>query len=349
MPIIQEGELKKQITQQNFAMLYVLFGQEKFLLKKAANSLIKKAGAVDVPEFNFNEFGADAEIDKIADAVQALPLMAEKKCVVVSDFNPDEKNAADLKKVNELLNDLSDTTVLIFYFPTADSGAKPSAKWRNFLKLAAEKGMVTEFAKKDFGELSRRVIKEAEKKGCELSRRNAEMLVEYTGNELLQLMNEIQKLCAYANGAEITSDMIELLVAKNVDTTVFMLADSLAAGNYEKSYQLMKSLIESGEEPVAVLAALSSAYVDMMRVKAATQSGFSSSEPAKYGDYKGREFRLRKAERSAKNLTLDKLREILKVLLETDISLKSSKIAPQILLDLLIAKILLCTKGDEFR
>lgn len=349
MPIIGESELKKQITQQNFAPLYVIYGAEKFLLKKAAMSLIKKAGEVNVPEFNFNEFGANTEVDKIADAVQALPLMSARKCVVVSDFNPDEKNAADLKKLNELLSDLSESTTLIFYFPTADAGTKPSAKWRNFLKLSAQKGMVTEFAKKDFGELTRRVIKETEKKGCSISRRNAEMLVEYSGNELLPLMNEIDKLFAYANGAEITSEMIELLTPKNTETTVFMLADSLAIGNYEKSYILMKSLIESGEEPVAVLAALSSAYVDMIRVKAATQSGLSASEPAKYGDYKGREFRLRKAERSAKSLTLENLRDILGILLETDIALKSSKISAQVLLDSLIAKLLLCTKGEGIR
>lgn len=347
MPLIQESELKKQITKSDFAPLYVLYGAEKYLLVRAAKALIQKAAKQDFSEFNLNEFSAEADIDKIADAATALPLMAERKCVAVSDWNVDEKNAAELNKLNELLEDLSDSTVLIFYYPTTEQGKKKSAKWNNFLKKAAAKGMVVEFKPKEPGELSKRLIREAEKRGCLLTKTNADRLVEYTGADLKALMNELEKLCAFANGAEITRDMLEKLVTKNLETTAFLLSDALVGGYYEKAYQLMHQLFENGEEPVAVLAALSSAYVDMMRVKAAVQSGLSSSAPTEYGEYKGKEFRLRKAERNAKPLSVEVLRNSLEILLETDLALKGSKINAKIVMDSLIAKLLLCAKGEK--
>ncbi|WP_099205709.1 DNA polymerase III subunit delta [Scatolibacter rhodanostii] len=347
MPLIQETELKKQISQANFAPLYVLYGQEKYVLNQAAKQLIQKAAGQDFLEFNLNEFNSQASIDKIADAAEALPLMAERKCVVVADWNPDEKNTTEVKKLHELLENLSDSTVLIFYFPTVDVGAKNPAKWKNFLKKATEKGTVIEFKPRDSAELIKRVMREAEKRNCSFTKQNAECLVEYTGSDLKALMNEVDKLCAFANENEITRTMIEQLVTKSTETTVFLLADALVGGNYEKAYKLMHQLVDGGEQPVAVLAALSSAYVDMMRVKAAVQSGLNFSAPAEYGEYRGREFRLRKAERNAKALPIEVLRESLLILLDTDIALKSSKMEAPILMDALIAKLLLCTKGEK--
>lgn len=347
MPVIQENELKKQITQAAFAPLYVLYGEEKYLLAKAAGLLTRKAAGDSFAEFNLNEFGSQAPIDKIADAAQALPLMAQRKCVTVSDWSPEEKNQTELKKLYELWDDLSDSTVLIFAYPTAETGRKPSAKWKAFLKKAAEKGAVTEFRPRGAAELTKRLIREAEKRGCLLSKNNAERLVSYAGSDLKTLMNELEKLAAFAGGQEITRESMELLVAKNTETTVFLMTDALTAGQYEKAYQLMHQLLEGGEEPVAVLAALSSAYVDMMRVKAAIQSGLSASAAGEYGEYRGREFRLRKAERSARELSMDVLRESLAILLDTDVALKSSRAQAAVLMDTLIARLLLCAKGER--
>ena len=347
MPVIQESELKKQITQADFAPLYVLYGEEKYLLTQASSLLIRKASPQDFTEFNVNEFGANASIDKIADAVQALPLMSPRKCVVVSDFNPEEKNAVEISKLKELLENLSETTVLIFYYPTADFSGKTTAKLKNFLKQATQKGTVIEFKFREAGDLSKRLIKQAEKLGCVLSKQNAERLMDYTGTDMKSLFNEVEKLAAFAAGEEIEKEMIERLVPKNMDATAFMLADALAGGSYEKAYQLMHQLIDGGEELVAVLAALSAAYVDMMRVKAAAESGLSCTAPAEYGSYKGKEFRLRKAERAVKRLPLAVLRESLAILLETDVALKSSRTDTGVLMDKLIAQLLLCVGGEK--
>ncbi len=67
--------------------------------------------------------------------------------------------------------------------------------------------------------------------------------------------------------------MVEELVPKSTETTVFLLAGALVAGDYEKAYTLLDVLFYQREEPIAILGALATSYVDMYRVRAALESG----------------------------------------------------------------------------
>ena len=87
MPVLTESDLRQHLSSGGFASLYVIFGEEKYLVKRAAVKLIKKAAGEAFPEFNRNEFPSTAGIDAVADAAEALPFLAEHKCVAVADFN----------------------------------------------------------------------------------------------------------------------------------------------------------------------------------------------------------------------------------------------------------------------
>lgn len=356
MPEINEAELKKQLSAGEFYSIYVIAGEEKYLVKRAAERLIKKAGGDGFTEFNCNEFTNESSIDSIADAVQALPFFAERKCVAVSDFNLEEKDSTEAGKLYELLDIVPDSTVLVFWYPTLDFDSKKSAKWKKLLKAAQEKGAVLMCGRRSVQELQKMLLREAEKAGCVLSKQNADKITEYAGQDVTQLLNEIEKLCAYALGrkqaeeneaAEITAEMIEELVPKTTETTVFLMSNALVAGNYEKAYSLLDTLFYQNEEPIAILGALSSAYVDMYRVKTALESGLQSSGAAAYGEYKGKEFRLRNAERSARSLRPEVLRASLNMLLEADMALKGSRLNGRIVLEELIAKLLLAARGEK--
>lgn len=355
MPAIGEAQLKQRIADGSLGGLYIIAGEEKYLVKRAARRLIQKASGQSFPEFNCNEFSNDSEVDDIGDAVEALPFMAEHKCVAVADFNVEDKNQTELSKLYELIENVPETTTLIFWYPTLEFDVKKAAKWRNFFKKADERGFTLLLGKRDISDLRKLLIREAEKAGCVLSRDNAAKIVEYAGQNVTLLLGEIQKLCAYALGlrdmeqaeelkegpAEITMAMIEELVAKSTETTVFLMAGALVGGNYEKAYRLLDTLFYQNEEPIAILGALASSYVDMYRVRAALESGKTSLAPAEYGEYKGREFRLRNAERSVRGISLPVLRNSLYLLLDTDLALKGSKLNSRAIMDSLIARLLL--------
>ena len=126
-----------------------------------------------------------------------------------------------------------------------------------------------------------------------------------------------------------------------------MLGKAIVAGNYDKAYQVLDLLFYQNEEPVNVLAVLSGVYLDLYRVRAAVQSGLSAQEPAKYFDYKKKEFRLRNAERDVRPLSLSMLRARLNVLLETDVSLKSARGSRRIMMEEMIARLLIIAQKEK--
>ena len=56
-----------------------------------------------------------------------------------------------------------------------------------------------------------------------------------------------------------------------METTVFLLSNALVRGDYSKAYALLDLLMAQREEPYQ-LAVLSSAYIDMYRVRAAIEA-----------------------------------------------------------------------------
>lgn len=349
MPVIEASAFKRHTESGNLLPVYFLYGPEKLLLKKGQQRLVAKAAAESFGDFNSNSFSSAHTVDEIADAAMALPFMAKQKCVLVSDYDVEKISATELEKLKELLGDPCPSTVLIFTLPTLLIDCKKSAKWRSFLKLVEEKGASVEFQPMGQSDIVKFLCSQAERLGSSLSKQNAQRIVDYAGSDLTNLQTEIQKLSAYAKGREISPQDIEELVIKNLETTVFLLSKAIIGGNYGKAYELLQLLFDSGEKAVPILAVLSSAFVDMYRVRAAVEANKSATAPAAYGDYKNKEFRLRNAERDIRGLSTEKLGKCLGLLLDTDMLLKSSKMSDKIIMEELIAKLLIINKGDGKR
>lgn len=322
MPEITETKLKEQIAKEQIGSLYFLYGDEKLLVRRNLNRLLKKLDG-NFPEFNFQEFPHDAPVDSIADAVVAMPFMAERKCVTVSDLNVEAMNTAELDKLYELLDIIPETTVLILYLPTLEIDPKKSAKWRTFLKKLDTRGFSLPSLRLKDNELEKYVCREAEKANCLLSRKLAERIVQYVGNDLNALTNEVTSR-AFAAAARLPPSRWKKQSRKIMETTVFLLSNALVRGDYSKAYALLDLLMAQREEPYTILAVLSSAYIDMYRVRAAIESGKTSMAPTEYGDYRGRDFRLKYAERDVRDLSIEMLRECLLLLLNCDLSIKLS-------------------------
>ena len=332
-----EAELKKQVDRGDLKRFYFLYGPEKYMLQRHAERIMSKAGAAVFADFNLQRFdGREASVEAISVAVTALPFMAERKCVAVSDFDVEARSAADMEKLNQLLASLPETTVLLFYYPGLEFDPKRAAKWKKIIALAEKQGESVCFERRSESDLEKILCTAAAKR-----------LIRSCGNDLQTLFNELEKLCAFTGEGEITPAAIEKLTTKNLESTVFLLAKAVVAGDPQKAYSILDLLFSQNEEPVAILAVLSSSYVDMYRAAASIRSGLAVTEAAKHFDYKGKEFRLRNAERDSRGVSLPVLRRSLDVLLKADLALKGARGDRRITLERYIAELLLLAKGGE--
>ena len=155
MPTVDENGLKKQMASGELGGLFVVAGEEKYMVKRTARQLIKRAAGETFPEFNDQAFTDESSLDSIGDAAQALPFFADRKCVSVADFDVETKNSQDLDKLYELWELSPETTTLVFWYPTLDFDGKRSAKWKKFLKQAEERGTVVFCERRSQSELLR--------------------------------------------------------------------------------------------------------------------------------------------------------------------------------------------------
>ena len=352
MPQITEAEWKKQLEKGVLKGFYFVYGPEKYLVQRSAARVKEKASEGPFPDFNLQVFdGTECSLDELAEAVEALPFMAEEKYVLVSDLDVEARNAGELEKLYACLEDVPESTVLFFYLPGLTPDMKRSAKWKKFLSTAVKKGNALEFPRRTSADLEKLLGAAAGKHYCVLTRENARRMINLCGNDLQTLFNELEKLCAYVKEGEIPASVIDRLVTKNLETTVFALSKDILAGRYEAAYGVLDTLFSQNEEPGSVLAVLSSAYLDLYRVRAALQSGETALEPSKHFDYKNKEFRLRNAERDGRKLSTAMLRQSLEALSAADAQLKGGrgdrKLFQRLTMEKLIAELLWIAEKEK--
>jgi len=344
---ITEAELKKQIKEGGLRPVYFLYGEETYLSGHYAGQIAAKAvGSDELAAFNLQKFdGRECTAEALEDAAEALPLMAETKCVVVRDYDAAGGGAAQQERLLRLVSDPPESSVLVFWQDAVEADVKKSAKWKAFAAAVEKKGACVEFKRKTTADIVKLLCSGAARRGSCLQPDNARLLVEQGGNELNRLLNELDKLCALAGEGEITREMIETAGTKNLEASVFDLSKAILQHHYHRAYAILHRLLSQREEPVAILAVLSSAYADLYRAKVAAAAGQQADTLAGDFQYRGKEFRLRNAARDCSRLSIQVLRESLETLAQADLRLKSSRTDKRVVLEQTAARLIVLAKG----
>lgn len=307
--------------------VYFLYGGQNYLKKLYVRKIVEKTVESALADFNLNRFdGGAVSLDEISDAVEALPVMAERKCVVVNDLDAAKLSAAEQGKLKELLASPPESTVLVFTTSDVVPDMKKSAKWKTFIKLVDAVGDVVELGSRTAGDNNRFLKAIAEKNDCTISTENCHSLTARCGDDMQVLQNEMDKLCAYRREGEITSKDIVLCAIPVLDASVFDLSKLILKGDYQNAMQNLSELLAMREEPVMILGALSASFIDLYRACVAATGGKTAAELcALFGAYKGKEWRVKNAMRDCRHFTVKQLGGVLALLAQADYRLKSSR------------------------
>lgn len=343
MARINENELKKMIKSDEIKPVYYLCGDEKYLIKHYYKMLQEKISGKEPSEFSFHIFSGDTDIEQIAVAANSIPFMGGKNFIGVEDLDANRLTDSEHKKWLELIGNLSEDSVLVICQLTVNPDHSKS-KAKKLITEIEKNGIVADISKRGDIALEKQLVSWAAKAGKSLQAVDAARIITYCGTDLYTLKNELDKLCAYSQDNTITRQAIDALVIKNIEVRVFDLAKLVTSGNTDKAYSLLDNLLYQREEPVTLLAILSSAYVDMYRARVAIESGKRAVDAADDFDYKRKEFRLKNAEKASSQMTTDSIRKCIDILADTEKKMKSSGADKEILLQKLIAELVLAAK-----
>lgn len=238
--------------------------------------------------------------------------------------------------------------MLVFWYNSLEPDVKKSARWKGVEAAFAKYGSSISFSRKSETDLVKLLVSGCRKRGAELSQNNARYLISVSGCDIKTLLNEVQKLSAFANGAQITKEMIDKLAVKCLQARIYDLSNAVVRGNYDKAYAVLDSLFAAKEDPVKVLSTISGCFVDMYRVKCAKTAGMPFDDVASYFNYRGREFALKNASRDSAALSFDQLRRSLDVIMLADNGLKSTSADSRLILEEMLVKLLLISKEVRY-
>ncbi len=338
MAAVTENDLKLALKNRSFLNAYYFYGKDIAAVESYTDNFVSKIVDKENSAYNFHAFdGKDFDIDAFSDACEALPFFAEHVCCTVCDLNAETLNADTLKQLIGIVEDLPESTTVIFYYLSVDvtDGKKyPTAKNKKLMDSVGRSGGVCNFALKTPAMLSKEIMSKASAAGCGISREAAIFLAEQCICDSMTIRNELDKLTAYAAGNEITIDMIRELSPRQIDTTAFDLVKAIVRMDVKTAMRLMEDLRSEKTEPIPILYAISGNMLDLYRARAAMSCRRSPADVKEdFGYSRSLSFRVDNAFRDVQKISMPHLRMCIRILADTDAAMKSSKTDPQILLE----------------
>lgn len=302
--------------------IYILSGEEE----KLAHDWLEKKLKSCVPDpwlpYNYHVFeGKRLVLEEFLNLLQSFPMACEFRVVLVKQSSDLEKNK--IKKIADIIQTLPKTTILIFSFVpgAADLKKIPLGKeWEEILKRAE---LLKFNLKKD--EKAAWLKEKAKEKGVALTRESETTLLE-SGADLNKLELELEKISLFSGKLILESEK-----------TLFDFLDGIGERRAGKALGALKWLLEKGEPPVRILAALASQIRLLWQINSLHEGKKSGAEIAKI--LRVHPFRVTKGLIHLKNFKQVELPRLADWLAKADWSLKTGRQDPVYLLEILTAKI----------
>lgn len=330
-------QLKQQIKNKDLGRLYVFHGEEVFLLNHYLGQM-KKLLLDDLTEsFNFTRLTNETfQLQTFADAVEAMPMMAEATFVQVDDVDFFKFPEGDRDKMREILSDIPQWCTVLFTYETAEW--KPDKRFKKLWEAVEENALIVDFQKQDQRDLIAWVQRHFLARKKRIQPELCAYLIDITGGTMTALSSEIDKICAYSGADEIKKTDIDAVTEPVLDAVVFQMTDLLSAGRYDQAFQKLQQLLKMQEEPILILGAVGSHFRRLSTARTLLDNGRPASELQKLCAPMP-DFAARKTMDAARRFRPEFLRKAAGLVLETDHKMKTSFDENERLLELLILQL----------
>ncbi len=250
-------ELEKHINTKQFKSIYLFWGEEEYLMSTIIKK-IKKDFDELVLGINYIVLDENSVSNLLSD-IETPAFGFEKKLIIVDDsklFKKDGRKKTLTPLQEKILNYfkenadiINESVILIFKEKEVD---------KNELFGQIEKqGITCNFTELKPGEIVPRLKKICSAYNVSIADSTINYLVEMSGTNLQNLINEIRKLIEYKGaGNSITNKDIDLLAIKQIDSIIFELTDNLALKKTDKSLEILNNLIYQKEPLQKILVTL---------------------------------------------------------------------------------------------
>lgn len=273
------NELESSIKKGDFKNCYIFCGVDEELISKAVKTIVSKAVEGTFKDLNYIKFdGSTVTFDAVMNACETLPLMSERKVVVVSraEFLKDGKAAASDKDNTKAegqaavsqnyikyIDKIPEHCILIMYYAFENDREKISNK----VKKTGEKAVVIEFNKLKGAALEKTVRNLFAESKREIGKPELNLFCSLVDASMKNVINEVEKLCCYTYGREITKEDIFLMLPYKNDNDIFNLVDFISQKRPEKALDALSELLYRGDKIPMILNMIERQFKLLLSIK----------------------------------------------------------------------------------
>jgi DNA polymerase-3 subunit delta len=255
MPSVTPAQLKQQIAKDAIQPLYLLFGADE-TEKAALVAAFVETLDEGLRPFNLDRLhGAEIRADDLIEASRRLPLMAERRIVVVNHADPliapkrEESEAAEqaVAALEALFSDPPGHAVIVL---VADN---PDSRKRLVKLLLKEAVGVVCGVVEDLAEARRWIKTQAEEAGIRLEPAAINLLAERGGTDVARLRAELERAQLFAGGTVVTADAVRQTVGEASLQDEWGFANALRRGDVAAALRELALLFEEGRFPPMIL------------------------------------------------------------------------------------------------
>lgn len=348
MARLTANDLIKAYGGDNPPQLLFLCGEDTLAVAQLEKRILKKL--TDGDALSHTVFDGNApDLDRLADACSFCPMFQPYNVIVIRDLLPASLPPSGMDTLKGILGELAPRVVVLIVMRAVQvyevKRGNPvfTDKYAKFVTFCEKQGAVCVCEKKNAIMLGKSIQERAKRHGSDISREDAEELANRCLCDSTLIHTELDKLLACADGGPITTEMLRALTAALPDADVYRMARAVTSGRAAEAFRLLDALTAKAEDTKTVLgllSILSGTFLDLYRAKLGMGAGRQEEAIAADFAYKNRAFAVRNAMKDCRSMTVPQLRTCVRILRETDRSCKSARVAPRLLLEQAIVRML---------
>ncbi|MGQ2985335.1 DNA polymerase III subunit delta [Flavobacterium sp.] len=240
-------KIVNDIKQGNIKPIYFLMGEEPYYIDKITDFI--EGNILSEDEKGFNQmvlYGKDVSVDEVVSHAKRYPMMADRQVVIVKEA---QELSRTIEKLESYANNPQPTTVLViaYKYKTLD-------KRKKVTKLIEKNGVVFESKKLYENQVADWIKRVLSGKNYTIEPKAAAMLVEFLGNDLSRISNELDKLMIILPaGNAITPKLIEDNIGISKDYNVFELRKAIGERDELKAYKIAEYFSQNPKDNPLVM------------------------------------------------------------------------------------------------
>ena len=328
--------LKAEIKENRPARLYFFYGEETFLLHHYLEQL-RKILIDDLTEsFNFHKLTVESfDMRSFADAVENLPMMADRTMVWVDEIDIFKLSESDREKIIDVFSDIPEYCTVVFTYETVEW--KPDKRLKKLWESIENNGCLVEFAKQEQRDLIAWITRHFVAQKKKITPDLCAYLIDITGGTMTALSGEINKISAYSGAETIVKSDIDAVTEPVLDAVVFQMTDLLSQGACGPALVKLRQLLKMQQEPLVILGAIGAHFRKLGAARMLRDQGKQFAELIKI--YRMTDYAAKKTMDTAVKFSGKFYTRAMELVLETDMQLKTSYDLPERLLEILVLQL----------